>query len=93
MKPPLYTCLLVLPLSLWAQGIPEAPVILEAGPHHRILSWSTTEPAEAGNDVSLPHQVTELADGLHWLNPLTGQYEEAAEALEITGKGSVLMIG
>lgn len=46
MKQHLYVCLLALPLSLWAQGTPGAPLVLETGPHHRVLR--VTESDEAG---------------------------------------------
>jgi hypothetical protein len=36
MRALLYKCLFILPLGLWAQGTPEAPVIAEAGPHSRL---------------------------------------------------------
>jgi hypothetical protein len=87
MNPSLYVSLLLLPLGLWAQGTAQAPVISETGPHHRVLRWSTTERDEAGIEVSVPHQVVELADGLHWFNPLTSRWEESVEAFEITARG------
>jgi hypothetical protein len=83
MKASLTTCLFLLPLGLWAQGTAEAPAIAEAGPHHRVLQWTTTEPDEAGKSVTVPHQITELATGLNWLNPLTRRWEETGEAFEL----------
>jgi hypothetical protein len=87
MKSVLLTCLLALPLSAWAQGTLEVPATTEAGPNHRVLTWTTTERDQAGNALTVPHQVTELADSLNWLNPLTGRYEPTVEVLEITAQG------
>jgi hypothetical protein len=87
MKPYHYVCLLALPFGIWAQGTPEAPVVAEAGPHSRVLQWTTTELDEAGNPVTSSHSVTELATGLNWRNPNTDQWEPSVEAFEITPAG------
>jgi len=85
-----YLCLLALPLGLWAQGTFEAPAVTDIGPNHRVLSWNSVELDSAGNEIVVPHEVIALGDAIHWLNPLTGQYEESVEAFEITAQGYAL---
>jgi len=87
MNPILTTCLLVLPLSLWAQGTPEAPVLAEAGPHHSVWTWTTTDPDELGQPVTAEHSYVEVATGLNVLNPATQRWERSVEAFEVTPQG------
>ena len=87
MNPILTTCLLVLPLSLWAQGTPEAPVTAESGPHHSVWTWTTTDPDELGQPVTAEHSYVEVATGLNVLNPATQRWERSVEAFEVTPQG------
>src|SRR5437899_7073902 len=57
--------------------------ITERGPHHRV--WQTMKVDESGQTNFSSY--TELATGLNFLNPDTGQYEESNPAFEITKDG------
>ena len=88
MKAPLLTCLLSLPLSLWAQGTPEAPVIVDAGPHHTVWQRVSLATDEQGQSVPITNTWTELGTGLNWLkNPLAGEWERSVEGFEVTPEG------
>ncbi len=83
MKTILVSVAMIVVLS--SNSLAQAPqaTIIERGPHHRVWQWTETD--ENGQPVS--HSFTELATGLHYLNPLTGQLEESREAFEITATG------
>jgi hypothetical protein len=55
MRPYLYVCLLALPLSLWAQGTPEAPIITASGPHSSTWTWTETGWDDLGQPVTTEH--------------------------------------
>ena len=38
----------------------------EIGPHHRVLTWTTTERDAAGQVREVPHRVVEIASGMHY---------------------------
>src|SRR5256885_13220222 len=77
-------------LSATAQLSPPStlgtPTVVEAGPHERV--WQTVSVDEAGQtNVSF---YTELATGLNYWNPATGQYEESKEQFQIAKDGSAI---
>src|SRR5258708_1028779 len=62
------------------------PVIVESGLHHRI--WQTVSVDEEGQtNLSA---FTEVATGLNFLDPATGQYLPSEELFQIGGDGSAL---
>ena len=75
MKPHLYVCLLALPLSLCAQGTPEAPVVTASGPHTSTWSWTETAWDELGRPVTNEHSYIETATGLNFFSPDSQQYD------------------
>ena len=87
---------MLLPFVLQAQITPNAGntdatvvvpyQVVAAGPHHRV--WQTVSVDEQGQtNVS---SFTELATGLNYLNPATGQYEESKEQFQIAKDGSAI---
>ena len=56
--------------------------IVERGPHHRIWERTVYEPAPDGSSVPRLHRYTELATGLHYLDPNTGQWLDSQELVE-----------
>src|SRR5437762_3566166 len=61
----------------------EAPSAVEVGPHHRV--WQTVSADERGQTIT--NSYTELATGMNYFDPATGQYEESQATFEITPKG------
>ena len=57
--------------------------VSESGPHHRVWEW--TEVDEQGQ--TNVHAYTELATGLNFFNPVTGQFEESESRFDITADG------
>src|SRR2546429_3673398 len=87
---------MLLPFVLQAQITPNAGntdatvvvpyQVVAAGQHHRV--WQTVSVDEQGQtNVS---SFTELATGLNYLNPATGQYEESKEQFQIAKDGSAI---
>src|SRR5882724_11876683 len=79
-------------ISFWARGqVPlplasSAPAIVEAGPHHRV--WQTLTVDEEGQtNIS---SFTEVATGLNFLDPATGEYLPSKELFQIAADGSAL---
>jgi hypothetical protein len=90
MKPYLYVCLLALPLSLCAQGTPEAPVVTPSGPHSSIWSWTETAWDELGRPVTNEHSYLEVATGLNF--PGARGWEQSVEAFDLTAEGSFVAL-
>jgi hypothetical protein len=60
--------------------------IVERGPNHRVLETVTWEQTQFGM-VGRTNRITELASGMHYLDQITGAYEESVPAFEIDGNG------
>ena len=59
------------------------PTVVESGPHHRL--WQTVSVDQEGQtNVS---SFTELATGLNFFNPSSGQFEASKEQFQITATG------
>src|SRR6266516_1398053 len=68
------------------QGGSDGPSIIEVGPHHRI--WQTVSIDEEGQtNVSA---FTEVATGLNFLDPATGEYLPSKESFQIAADGSAI---
>src|SRR5690349_6433735 len=88
--PKLCTALLLTPLCASAQiSLPlpaSVPVIVESGLHHSV--WQTLTVDEEGHtNVS---SFIEVATGLNFLDPATGQYLPSQELFQIAADGSAL---
>ncbi len=68
------------------QGVPDGPTIIEIGPHHRV--WQTVNIDEEGQ--SNASSFTEVATGLNFLDPATGEYLPSKELFQIAADGSAL---
>src|SRR5213082_3128577 len=62
------------------------PRVVEAGPHERVWQ-SVTLDAQGNTNVN---SYTELATGLNFWNPSTGQWAESKEQFQITADGSAI---
>ena len=62
------------------------PVIVEAGPHHRV--WQTLTVDEEGQTNASSY--IEVATGLNFLDPATGEYRPSQESFQIAFDGSAL---
>jgi hypothetical protein len=72
-------------LSALAQST--APVVLETGPHHRLVEWVEERLGADGQLTAEVHQYTELATGLHYWDEEAGQWLESVEAFELLPQG------
>src|SRR6266704_3165116 len=64
----------------------DEPVIVKAGPHHRV--WQTFTVDEQGQtNIS---SFTEVATGLNFLDPATGEYLPSQESFQIAADGSAI---
>src|SRR5207247_3098935 len=89
------TLSLVLLVSLWTSCLnaqiaspvaldsSKSPAVVEVGPHHRV--WQNVSAGEHGQTIT--NSYTELATGMNYLDPATGQYTESQATFEITSKG------
>src|SRR5688572_12679625 len=79
-------------ISLCAHGqVPlpspaSVPVLMESGLHHRV--WQTVSVDEEGRTNM--SAFTEVATGLNFLDPATGQYLPSQELFQIAADGSAL---
>jgi hypothetical protein len=64
-----------------------APVVLETGPHHRLVEWVEERLGPDGQLTAEVHQYTELATGLHYWDEEAGQWLESVEAFELLPHG------
>ncbi len=71
-----------IPLPLPANG----PVVVEAGPHHRI--WRTVAVDEQGQTHI--GSFTEIATGLNYFDPVTKQWQESRAQFQIAPDGSAI---
>jgi hypothetical protein len=68
-----------------AQGVlaaPADPVVVERGPHHRVIQRTLTERRPDGTTAERQSSYTELATGLHYQNE-RGEWLESREEIEI----------
>jgi len=63
------------------------PVVLETGPHHRLVEWVETRTEPDGQIIEQVHRYTELATGLHYWDAEAGQWLESVEAFELLPQG------
>jgi hypothetical protein len=61
---------------------PANPVVVERGPHHRVIERTVTEKLPDGRAVERKSSYTELATGLHYLSE-RGEWIESKEEIEI----------
>jgi hypothetical protein len=66
--------------------------VVERGGNHRVWQWETYEKSPAGQIVARPHQITELAAGLHYQDA-SGQWVEAQEMIEPFSGGAIAQQG
>src|SRR6266850_3917449 len=80
-----------LPLSLWCVPVAqeEAPVIVTRDWHSRVLRRMV--PLGDGTARMRPSEVTELASGLHRVDPATGAFVDASEELTLLPDSSAVV--
>lgn len=79
-----------------AELLPKSPtskpaVIIERGPHHTVHSWETEHQWPDGSTTTIPHRVTEMASGMHYLKE--GQWTLSKEIIEIFQDGAIARQG
>ncbi|MDR3564509.1 MAG: LamG domain-containing protein [Negativicutes bacterium] len=75
-----------------AISVPAATVrqIVAAGPNHRVWQWQSYEPTPGGQAVAQTHSFTELASGLSFRDPNTGQWMPSQDTIEAFAGGAVI---
>lgn len=68
-----------------------APVVLERGPHHRVVQSLSSYINEFGERIQQTGQYTEIANGLHYF--ANGQWHETQELIEPSPQGAVALHG
>lgn len=67
-----------------------APVVLERGPHHKVVEMVETVTGDDGQESASTNRYTELVTGMHTRDAVTGEWVEADPAIRIVdGKGRV----
>jgi hypothetical protein len=74
-------------LSLTSMAQTPEPAVVERGPHHQVWQTVTVETNEFGDEITLTGEFVELATGLNYLNPATGQWEASQSRFEIGPEG------
>jgi hypothetical protein len=64
--------------------------IVESGPHHRVWQWQTFEPMPDGQFVPHTHSYRELASGLNYQDPATGQWVSSQNTIEAFSGGALV---
>ncbi|HMP84113.1 MAG TPA: hypothetical protein PKA41_15555, partial [Verrucomicrobiota bacterium] len=64
--------------------------VKERGAHHKVWERIEYETRPDGTKIPHVHSYTELASGLSFLSPRTGQWEDADESFEVTPDGFAL---
>ncbi len=62
-------------------------VVLDTGPHHRLVEWVEARTEPDGLITEQVHRYTELATGLHHWDEEVGQWLESVEAFELLPQG------
>src|SRR5689334_17286526 len=79
-------------LSVWSQdGASESYSVTERGPHHRIWKRVVTESLPGGRSRQQLKEVTELANGLHYVKD--GQWLVSQEMFELFQNGAIARQG
>src|SRR6266705_676374 len=72
--------LLGLALAAWAE--PLAPVVLARGPHYRVVQTVDPQPQADGTTSYSTNTYTEIANGMHFMDP-AGNWIESKEEIEV----------
>ena len=65
--------------------------IIDRGPHHAVHAWETEHQWPDGSMTTMPHRVTEMASGMHYLKD--GQWTLSKEIIEIFQDGAIARQG
>jgi hypothetical protein len=64
-----------------------APLVLERGPHHRVVEWLSWSADASGKPYALTNRYTELATGLHYWRD--GEWLDSQELVETAAEGAI----
>lgn len=64
--------------------------VVDVGPHHRVWQWQTFETLPNGQMATNTHSYRELASGLNYQDPTSGQWLPAEPTIEAFGGGAIV---